>query len=302
MMKKYHSKGYLIEQLKSKTYIQIAKENNVSIDAIQYHMNKHGLTKKRISWTKEEIRLLKENYENNPNVYNLLPNRSVSSINHKASKLSLPKIVRQRIYETNHDFFKVWTSEMAYILGFFYSDGNVTKDRKEINIHLNKKDHYILKKIRKIMGSNRPIRKYGSASYLRLNSKILVRDIMSLGCIPRKSLILDFPDIEEKYLSHFIRGYFDGDGSIHFNKPNTIKIHICGTNKFLTKLQLRLNKSINIKINPLYKDRTFWVCRYYSDDARKLCFWMYKNSKGLYLERKKDRFDKHIILRKNGKL
>ena len=49
-MKIYHSKKYLIKQLKSKNYIQIAKENNVSPDTIQHHMNKHGLTKKRISW------------------------------------------------------------------------------------------------------------------------------------------------------------------------------------------------------------------------------------------------------------
>lgn len=65
MMKIYHSKNYLIEQLKkNKSYIEIAQENNVDSSTIQRYLRRHNLTKKRISWTKEEIQLLKENYVN----------------------------------------------------------------------------------------------------------------------------------------------------------------------------------------------------------------------------------------------
>ena len=302
MTKIYHSKKYLIEQLKSKTYIQIAKENKVSPDTIQHHMNKHGLTKKRISWSKEELKLLKENYRLNPHVYTLFPNRSISSVNHKGSRLSLIRQNRKRVYTLNYDFFKNWKPEMAYILGLFFSDGNVGSDKRQANIHLHKNDYHILEKISKIMETNRPVKTYSDASYLRIDSKIIVNDLINLGCVPRKSLILKFPKIKDKFLSHFVRGYFDGDGSIYFNKPNTIKISFIGTKIFLEELQMKLHKLLVLKRHPIRKDRTFYLFEYYGDDARKLCEWMYKNSKGLYLERKKNRFDKHIMMRKNGRL
>jgi len=190
---------------------------------------------------------------------------------------------------------------MAYILGWFFSDGNVSKEGNQISIHLHIKDHYILEKIRKIMKSERPIDIYARSSYLRINSKILGKDLIKLGCIPRKSLTLNFPFIQDKFLSHFVRGYFEGDGSIHFNKPNTIKITFIGTKQFLEELQERLYKLLGLKKHPIKQDRTFWVFEYYGDNARRLCKWMYKNAKNLYLERKKDRFDRHMRLR-NGKI
>ena len=150
------------------------------------------------------------------------------------------------------------------------------------------------------MKSERPISSYPNSSQLRLNSKILSQDLINLGCIPKKSLVLGFPEIPKEYLCHFVRGFFDGDGSIHFNKPNTIKISFISTQKFLEKLQIELNKELNIKIGPLSREKKMHIALYYGDDARKLCYWMYENSKGLYLIRKKERFDKHITLRTNG--
>jgi intein/homing endonuclease len=41
-----------------------------------------------------------------------------------------------------------------------------------------------------------------------------------MGMVPNKSLVLKFPDIPKEMYRHFIRGYFDGDGSLclHINK------------------------------------------------------------------------------------
>lgn len=52
-----------------------------------------------------------------------------------------------------------------------------------------------------------------------LRSQKTVDDLKQLGCIERKSLILKFPTEEQvpfDLLHHFIRGYFDGDGSIFY--------------------------------------------------------------------------------------
>lgn len=301
-MKIYQSREYLVHELKNKNYIQLSRENNVDISTIQRYMRRNGLTKKRVSWTQEELDLLKENYQKNPSVYQLFPNRSVSSINHKASRLRFGKIIRKSIYLVNHDFFKEFNPEMAYVLGWFFSDGNVSSDKGSISIHLNKKDHYILEKIKNLMESTRPIDSYSNSSYLRLDSKILAQDLINLRCIPKKSLFLEFPDVPDQYLSHFVRGFFDGDGSINFNKPNTIKISFISTKQFLDSLQTKLNNILGLKIGPLQRQIKMYIALYYSDDARKLCNWMYENSKDLYLIRKKERFDKHINLRTNDKL
>jgi len=300
-MKKYHSKKYLIEQLKNKDYIKIAEENKVDTSTIQRWMRKNKLTSSYDYWTSKEIRLLKENYSINRNVYKLFSNKTKSSINHKASRLGLRRIVQSDSCEINQDFFKNWNNQMAYIFGWFCSDGFVSYKKNHCGIHLNSKDKEMLEKIKKTMNSKHNIQEYENSVNLRIYNKILCSDLINLGCYPRKSTKLKFPSVPDKYLMHFIRGYFDGDGSIHFNKPNTIKVSFIASKSFIKTLQVKLNKILGLKIGPIQKHYKIWICIYYGDDARKLCKWMYKNSKNLYLQRKKDRFDKHMRIR-NGRI
>ena len=82
-------------------------------------------------------------------------------------------------------------------------------------------------------------------------------DLNKHGCIQNKSLVLQFPTISNSLIPHFIRGYFDGDGSVfilnkkNYNKTNSIYtalgICICGTFEFLTKMNsyLPIRYSIN---------------------------------------------------------
>ena len=293
------SKKQLIKELKTKTIAQLAREREVDPSTIVRLKRKFGLVNRSLSWTNKEIEILNEYYEFPENIYEFLNNRTKSSINHKASRLGLKRKFRNRKYTINHDFFKFWSHEMAYILGFFFSDGNVSSNKRCVSLHLNSKDHYILEEISEIMSSNRPISRYNDSSHLRLDSKKLAEDLIELGCVPRKSKILKFPKIKKGQLSHFLRGYFDGDGSINFNKPNTIKIYFLGTYYFLEGVRDKINLVLDIKMNPIKESGSIWRLNYYGDNARKICFWMYKNSKGLYLRRKKDSFDNHLRLRKN---
>lgn len=55
-------------------------------------------------------------------------------------------------------------------------------------------------------------------SRIQISSKTLTADLLKLGCTPRKSLTLKFPNDgifkSNDLIRHFIRGYFDGDGSV----------------------------------------------------------------------------------------
>ena len=293
-MKKYKSKKYLITELTGKTYIQIAKENNIDSSTVQKWMRKYSLTKKRNGWTNREINLLKKEYSSHADIYGIFPERSKSSINHKAVKIGLKRKIRNGSYYIDINFFKRNNSNTTYVLGWFFSDGNISKNLREANIHLSIKDKKILYHIKKLLKSEAPIYEDKNSASIRINNRIIVEDLVRAGCTPNKSLTLKFPDIKSTQLRHFIRGYFDGDGSIHFNQPNTIKVTFVGTREFITSLQTRLNKEPGLKIHQIYKNKNTYVCRYYGNDARKLCTWMYKRVKYNYLKRKKHRFDKHM--------
>ncbi|HIH31522.1 TPA: hypothetical protein HA235_02335 [Candidatus Woesearchaeota archaeon] len=293
-MKKYKSKKYLTEELYAKSYLQIAKEQKVDSSTIQKWMRKYNLTKKRNTWTHKEINLLKRVYPKNANIYELFSKRTKSSINHKAAKIGLKRKIRDGSYGIDNNFFKKKNQNTAYVLGWFFSDGNISKNLREASIHLSIKDKEILYLIKKLLKSDAPITEYKDAAVVRINNRIIVEDLISTGCIPKKSLILKFPDITRTQLRHFVRGYFDGDGSIHFNKPNTIKVTFVGTLLFLESLQVKLNNELGLGMHQIYKNRNIYVCRYYGDEARKLCEWMYKGVTENYLHRKKQRFDEHM--------
>lgn len=76
-----------------------------------------------------------------------------------------------------------------------------------------------------------------------VSNKKLVSDLIKLGCVPCKSLILTFPNKEifktDDLVKHFIRGYFDGDGCISYssNKYYKPRCSILGTRSILENIE-----------------------------------------------------------------
>ena len=72
-------------------------------------------------------------------------------------------------------------------------------------------------------------------SKIVFNSLKMVNDFKNKGIVPRKSLILQPPLIDEQYFLPFILGYFDGDGSIYkLSQNNRYEISFVGTKEMLT--------------------------------------------------------------------
>ena len=74
-----------------------------------------------------------------------------------------------------------------------------------------------------------------------ISNKHLWNSLNTLGCTPRKSLTLQFPDINifssPELVKHFIRGYFDGDGCLSYYKDSLKPaISLLGTPEFLLKV------------------------------------------------------------------
>jgi len=132
-------------------------------------------------------------------------------------------------YAVDESFFeKIDTEEKAYVLGFLMSDGNVDKTMRSFRWQLAIADNLHLEKIQDILQSTHPITIIKGKQYkkylthdsitLRIGSKKMCKDLAMLGCTPAKTLTLQFPQLPSELIRHFIRGYFDGDGTICSSK------------------------------------------------------------------------------------
>ena len=145
-------------------------------------------------------------------------------------------------------------------------------------------------------------KEFPSAKVAVTNKKI-VTDLIALGCTENKSLTLKFPNenqVPKDLQRHFIRGYFDGDGSISTPKnsygprKNGRTISFIGTQDFLQSI-------IDIFVNEvctdfgeinLYQKRNqqawqFSKTKY--DTNKEIYEYLYRDAT-IYLKRKYERF------------
>jgi intein-encoded DNA endonuclease-like protein len=129
-----------------------------------------------------------------------------------------------------------------------------------------------------------------------------------LGLCPNKSLTISFPKVPKKYLAHFIRGYFDGDGCVNLwrtkGKDNILivrklsVIFTSGSKDFLAGLHTALKSNICLKLERIYDSRRSFQLRYGTTDSIEIFKYMYKKAVlGCYSERKKDIFKLYFNLR-----
>jgi len=203
-------------------------------------------------------------------------------------------------YDVNELFFEnVDTKEKAYFLGLMMSDGTVSE--RSIIISLQERDKNILEKFKKTIQHTGPLSlqvskniNHQSSSILRIYSRELVKSLTILGCGKRKTYTLRFPNIKEEFYSHFIRGFFDGDGCIIKTKSGYY-FSITGNKNFLLDLNNILSKCINInpcKISRKNKSSELFGAIQYSknSDLLKIRDYIYKDCKDIYIERKYIKF------------
>lgn len=202
---------------------------------------------------------------------------------------------RNRKYTLNYNYFDNIDSEYkAYFLGYLFADGYNQKSKGTIRLILSTKDEEILQIFAESIETNSPIKRENrlvkeksySTSGLYINSIYMCNVLESYGMTQNKSLTLNFPKINEQYLHHFIRGYFDGDGSI--NNKSQPKISICGSESFLLELKRIFEKFAGLNNVKLYKpknNKIFYLEYGGFINVEKIYKFLYKES-NLFLKRK----------------
>ena len=214
----------------------------------------------------------------------------------------------RRQYKIEEDYFRRWSHNMSYILGLWFADGYITS-RNVFGITLHKRDTYLLRSIWKEMKSESKIYRSGNMSIIKVSSDKIYDSIIGLGGTKRKSLDMKFPSVPRKYLSDFIRGYFDGDGCIYFDKSNQryMSSFCCGSYVFICELKSLLEKEIpefrcSISIvkpcKSIMKNRCVITSKNNAyrlgvgtNSTKRLGLYLYRNE-GLKLFRKYDLFQK----------
>ncbi len=241
--------------------------------------------RKRLLDVKEMVAMYKEGYSTSEigKAANVTP-RYVRTILH-ANDVSLrPRGSWKRKYTLNEDYFKTWSNNMAYILGFFAADGNLPKDNQTVSF--SQKDPDILEKIKKEINSNQPLYQNAKTGVyvLNLNSKILKHDLMELhGFRPNKSAVLEFPEIPEPYLHHFIRGYFDGDGYVNYEQFEVV--FVGGSIAFMERLRKILTKQ-NLNTTIRYYSNYTRVYLRGRKTIKLFAEWIYRREGEIFLQRK----------------
>ena len=210
----------------------------------------------------------------------------------KISKEEKSKIQSQnaRKWHINQDYFKTWSSNMAYMLGFWFADGCIYGG-KMFDITTHTKDKYIIKKFAEELEYEGPIQDYVDRQAARLNFSCVViyNDLIELGGSERKSLTTTFPQVPEEYLSDFIRGYFDGDGCVYCKKNKRLNTSFCsGSKQFLDSLWTILKEKARV-VGGCYNSQNKTIS-FGKADSIKIGQFMFKNNPELFLKRKKEKF------------
>lgn len=203
-------------------------------------------------------------------------------------------------YKYNWAFFETDSEELYYFLGFVAADGYISDN--DIEIGLNVQDENLLERFRDLICPNKPIYKKDrtNSCTLKISCKSKINRFKEFFSMVsnKKHEEMIFPNIEDKYIKHFIRGYIDGDGTIDTTKGYKnnkvyigLRLRILGNYEFLNELNKKTKLIYPHKTNAISKkgQENVYVITYNFSTARALLEWLYENS-NIYLNRKHAKF------------
>lgn len=215
----------------------------------------------------------------------------------------------RKVYHCDEHYFdSIDNQDKAYILGLLWSDGCNQLDRGKVVIQLQEQDKGILEDIRNVSNNERPLYKislndknpnWQNSIVLTWQSRHVSQTLNDYGMVPRKSLVLEFPDwLSVDLYPHFLRGYIDGDGSIYYSEDrNVFCVSMVGTKMFLDVVR-KIFADIGVKASMSHKngssDVTYTLYTTSNPGALKLLNWIYKDS-NLKLQRKYQKYEKAFV-------
>lgn len=230
--------------------------------------------------------------------------RSRRAVWMKAQKLGLRKIGKPgyRVPESRYRYERrkypllPLTKATAYAVGFILADGWVGEDR----IKLSNKNPLILAKVRNALGFSHRLKCEEKGPYdiftITITNKALAKELQAIGITHDKSWTARLPEVPDELFSHFLRGYFDGDGSARYTRKGLTVRFVSGSRQLLIELAERLHRLVGVRLAPIYQDKgrpnANRLC-YNGEDAARLGEYMYQDAGDLFIQRKRVPFTQY---------
>jgi hypothetical protein len=152
-------------------------------------------------------------------------------------------------FRCNNKFFDVIDNEKkAYWLGFISGDGYLNTNKKQLVLCLAVRDLIHMQKFKEDIESQHNIKTY---NYTHPFCKIIISDKHMYKTVRgyfdnKKSFSLRMPELQADLISHYIRGYFDANGSI--SGERNPQFEITSNKFFIEDIRNSLIKNLNLNI------------------------------------------------------
>lgn len=268
-------------------------------------LTSHGVYKVgEIAWDNHMRSRAKEMYCNGKSIGFISSELGVgfSTISSFLRKSGVWKYKGVKKYSCDRSFFEnINTETQAYWLGFIMADGNIQLSRQRACLHIgiHRGDIEHLRKFKDAVRASNPIRikDCDSTCNIDIYDRNLVESIRSLGIATSKTFCLDWKEITSCFAKdlrrHFIRGYFDGDGSWRGIKQVSFNI-ACASKNFIYPLQRELVTGVNLNYVKIQHRNNCYSLDYGGrHQLLRLSKYLYQNS-SVFLERKRDKIESYL--------
>ena len=176
---------------------------------------------------------------------------SVPSVTWLLRRAKAPMRPHGTVYTVDHAYFdRIDTEPKAYWAGMMASDGCVHGSRIQLILHERDVSH--IDAFRKALGSTHPVMSrvapIGTTHRgLVLTSAQLAAGLARVGITPRKSLTIHWPELRDDLYPHFLRGVFDGDGSVSFREPYFWVVCVSGSSPMIPEIQEYLMRALALR-------------------------------------------------------
>ena len=302
----------ILQFYKTKTRQEIADllGNDITPQNVQDWLKHRNLFVKKNMFSNQDIEYMRLHY--NDMSYKDIGDKlgfTEKQIRGKINNMGLSKIRK-----FNDTYFSVInTPNKAYFLGLIFADGwivnNITLGNYELGLQLQSQDKHILTKFNNELGGTHLIvhknkkEKYikgiktvsGEQDTIRVYSKRIVNDLISLNILPNKTKEKVYPIVPDDLFFDFLRGYIDGDGCYYCHK-NNFQITITCANKEPLEWISKVLKQNNINTS-IYKeyDTKYRLYCFRASDVKCLISKMYYKSNVTCLSRKYNKIKSFLI-------
>ncbi len=162
-------------------------------------------------------------------IYRLLKRKGVEF------KIRYPPVYKYKIDSTYFD--NIDTKDKAYFLGLIAADGHYTNDTsKYLTLGLTMEDKYVLQHFINYTKADYPIQisdrsndpgNVKDKAFIKITNPTFTKNLANLGIHNNKSFSVQIPKLPDHLYSHYIRGYFDGDGWAFLSEKDVRKF-CCG--------------------------------------------------------------------------